>query len=204
MANLCCVHLERLMRAVASTGLVINPSPFQHGKTEPSTALADPVQHAAIHYWYDINIPIYEALPAYVAHNGYKNPRGPPSATAFNWAKNYDGTLFSYWSERPQEEKEFGLVMKGYANHFTPWVDIYPTEELMAGGSTDEVVLVDVGGSFGHNIMKLQAKHSPGPGRLVLQDLPGVTKGAEVDGSVKVMAHDFMTPQPIKGMSVLG
>jgi len=61
----------------------------------------------------------------------------------------------------------------------------------------DDVVVVDVGGNIGHDILGFQQKYNLKPGRLVLQDRPEVIAITIVDSSIKAMAHDIMTPQPI-------
>lgn len=107
--------------------------------------------------------------------------------------------MFSYWEDRPKQQADFAQCMKGYAGLQTSWTDIYPTDKLVAGGDDDDVVVVDVGGSVGHDLKRFQAKHALAPGRLVLQDQAGVIQVHQVDSSVKTMVYDFFTPQPIKG-----
>jgi len=73
---------------------------------------------------------------------------------------------------------------------------------LIKGAKTgeDEVLLVDVGGSLGHDISEFRKKHPSAPGRLVLQDLPAViAQGKDLDSKIEPKAHDFFTEQPIKG-----
>ena len=188
---------------LAASRLAANPGPHQYAMTHFSESLADPTQHSAIRYWYDVNIPLYTSFPAYLSHEGYQIPKGGPASCMFNWAKNYKGTLFEWFSQHPEQEKDFGYCMKGYAGNFTPWTDIFPTEELVSGGDSKDVVVVDVGGSFGHDINVFQAKHSLGPGRLVLQDQEKVIALAQVNEGIQAMTHDFMTPQVIKGRSMM-
>jgi trans-aconitate methyltransferase len=65
---------------------------------------------------------------------------------------------------------------------------------------------VDVGGAGGHisNMLALEYPHL----QLVVQDLPKVVMAAkkgsppEVAARVKIMAHDFFDPQPIKDADV--
>ena len=81
--------------------------------------------------------------------------------------------------------------------------DFYPVEDRLGKGmSTDEdaVLLVDVGGGLGHDLQEFQRKHPELPGRLVLEDQPAVIAGTtDIHKSIEPMAHDFFTPQPIKG-----
>ena len=67
----------------------------------------------------------------------------------------------------------------------------------------EEVRLVDVGGSTGHDILALKKTHPNLTGRLVLQDLPATTESVDADvlavDGIEHMAYDFFTPQPIQG-----
>ena len=84
------------------------------------------------------------------------------------------------------------------------WTDLYPAKSLISDKiemAEDAVLLVDVGGSGGH-VMEHFAK-TPGQrtGRLIVQDLPGALGDADAlkQQGIEAMAHDFFTPQPIKG-----
>lgn len=75
--------------------------------------------------------------------------------------------------------------------------DFYPVQELLVKGArTDEdaVLLVDVGGSLGHDIEEFHRKHPTALGRLVLQDLPAVIGQIErIDPAIEPTAYDFFT-----------
>ena len=81
--------------------------------------------------------------------------------------------------------------------------DFYPVQEnLVRGADTGEetVFLVDVGGGKGHDLQELHQKHPKLPRQLVLQDQPDVLIDATgLDSKIRLMEHDFFTPQPIKG-----
>ena len=70
----------------------------------------------------------------------------------------------------------------------------------------DEVIMVDVGGGAGHQCIALRQAHPDLHGRVILQDLPdtiAMTDRATLQNSgTEALAHDFMTPQPIKGARV--
>ena len=70
-----------------------------------------------------------------------------------------------------------------------------PTEQL----SPDQVLMVDIGGNVGHDILAFERAHSNFPGKLVLQDLPQVLEKLERPSSSKlrIMPHDFFLPQPV-------
>lgn len=86
---------------------------------------------------------------------------------------------------------------------------MYPVRErLLFDERKDEhdIVLVDVGGGKGHDLSRFATLHMSDikEPRLVLQDLPDVIEHlTSVDNplppSIKAMAHDFFTPQPVRG-----
>jgi hypothetical protein len=68
-------------------------------------------------------------------------------------------------------------------------------------GQDEDVLLVDIGGGSGHDIMEFHAKQPYVKGRLILQDLPEVVESVkDMPACIKAMAHDFFTPQSIIGM----
>ena len=78
----------------------------------------------------------------------------------------------------------------------------YPVKERLGKDlkGSSETLIVDVGGSLGHDLAAFQANHPELPGRLVLQDLPALI--SQVDHTkpgIEPMTHDFLTPQPVKG-----
>jgi len=104
---------ERLIRNLASNSLITNSSPHQYGLTDFTKSLADPLQHSAVRYLYDVNIPVFGTLPAYTAEEGYKNPVGKPlTQSAFTKAKDIDCTFFEWLQRNPSSEKDFSLCMK--------------------------------------------------------------------------------------------
>jgi hypothetical protein len=68
-------------------------------------------------------------------------------------------------------------------------------------GQDEDVLLVDIGGGSGHDLMDFHAKHPYVKGGLILQDLPEVVESVkDMPACMEVMVHDFFTPQPIIGM----
>jgi hypothetical protein len=65
-----------------------------------------------------------------------------------------------------------------------------------------DVLLVDVGGNQGHDLVRFRKKHPQAPGRLILQDLPAVVAG-HTDENIEGMAYSFLDPQPVKGQSAI-
>lgn len=84
-------------------------------------------------------------------------------------------------------------------------VGFFPVQERLIEDSkitNDDVLLVDMGGSIGHDLSEFKRKWPDAPGRLILQDLPTVVCHAQgLDPAIQVTPHDFFTPQPVKGTS---
>ncbi|EWZ40536.1 S-adenosyl-L-methionine-dependent methyltransferase [Fusarium oxysporum Fo47] len=95
--------------------------------------------------------------------------------------------------------------MGGYRQARLPWMhpSLYPVEETLfpgTDGSPDAPLLVDVAGGLGHDIHEFKKFYPNHPGKLVLQDLPVVINDVkDIDPSIELMPHDFLTEQPIKG-----
>jgi len=86
-------------------------------------------------------------------------------------------------------------------------VGFFPVQERLIEERNiieDDVLLVDMGGSIGHDLSEFKRKWPDAPGRLILQDLPTVLCHAQgLDPAIQVTPHDFFTPQPVKGTSTL-
>jgi hypothetical protein len=79
-------------------------------------------------------------------------------------------------------------------------LDPYSVKELILDGFVDgDVLIVDVGGGYGHDLQK-SCDLFPGSYRTILQDMPETIEGAAVRDQIKVMAYNFFDPQPVKGM----
>lgn len=73
-------------------------------------------------------------------------------------------------------------------------------ERMNVGGSSS--ALVDVGGGMGQTLEDFRVHVPEYTGELVLQDLPEVIEVARrqgLDARISLQAHDFFTPQPVKG-----
>ncbi len=97
--------------------------------------------------------------------------------------------------------------MAGYVEGQPRWMDhdFYPFKERLGRGlkGESEALIVDVGGSLGHDLVAFKAKHPELPGRLVLQDLPAVISQVDViKPGIEPTIHDFLTPQAVKGSSL--
>jgi hypothetical protein len=69
----------------------------------------------------------------------------------------------------------------------------------------ESVLMIDIGGSSGHDIIDFHKAFPNLPGRLVLQDLPStidvIPRGTLPKG-IEPQGYDFFTPQPVKEAKV--
>ncbi|KAJ0348077.1 hypothetical protein COL154_013788 [Colletotrichum chrysophilum] len=118
---------------------------------------------------------------------------------------NTELDCFSHFAANLPYEMQFVQHMGVYRQGRPSWMDekFYPVKERLLDGfdtSGDVVVLVDVGGSFDHDIDEFRRKYPKSPGRLISQDLPSVIRQIQnSDANIERMGHDFFAEQPIKG-----
>ena len=81
------------------------------------------------------------------------------------------------------------------------WTDYFPVEEEIGKGARQDpeaVLFVDIAGGMGHEGLALKNRYPNLRGRFVNQDLPQIVVDQKLDG-IESMAHDILTPQPVKG-----
>lgn len=185
----------RVMRMFVAMGLCTYESEVY--KANSKTAL---MVHGSASYQ---TIQVGAKLPQYLKERSYKNP-SDPSDSPFIYAF---GEPFWTWLRKEDRLARYGKLMaSGLGGRSSVISNHYPVEEtLLQGpdGGSDEIALVDVGGSRGHDLVKIRNKYPNLRGKLVLQDLPDVIASCdpkELEG-ITTMPHDFFTPQPIIGMS---
>ncbi|UKZ78181.1 hypothetical protein TrVFT333_005916 [Trichoderma virens FT-333] len=162
---------------------------------ELTFSLQTPMERILQHSWAELNNYINPTDPA----NGPFQFANNTSENWFEWAPKQGNGVF----------KDFSNHMGAYNSGRPKWVDpnFYPAREQLIDGFMAEVsdqgavMLVDVGGSLGHDIELFLKQFPNNPGRLILQDLPDVIKQARsigLSGKIELMEHDFFTEQPIK------
>lgn len=64
----------------------------------------------------------------------------------------------------------------------------------------DETLMIDIGGSAGHDIIDFHKAFPDLPGNLILQELPTTIKSLPPDfpKDIEAQSHDFFTPQPVQ------
>ncbi|KAM0543253.1 hypothetical protein ACHAPJ_012398 [Fusarium lateritium] len=196
------VLVRRMIRQISGQNLV--------SETGEDTYITTPWMHALVAdqalanvyggLYNFVNAPMFRTLPMYLKETTYKNPTDPNDC---NWQfmKGSKENLFQSLGGDPVAAREFNDAMESHSKYnLTPWPEVYPTETLVADSKPDRPLVVDVGGSKGHDLTKFHLRHPNIPeGSLVLQDLPDILKELTIADTISVHPHDFFTPQPVKG-----
>jgi hypothetical protein len=146
--------------------------------------------------------------PKYLRETKYHAPTEPTDGFV-QYANQTKLNIFEYLQSIPTLFQDFNMFMGNTMGAREYWHEWYDVEGRLLTGfdSGDEsVLLVDVGGGKGHDLVAFDAsfgKHPRNtPGKLVLQDLPPVIDTITPDGpgaGITAMPHDFFTEQPVKG-----
>ena len=110
---------------------------------------------------------------------------------------------WQYLKENPVLRESMDAYMAVRRRSKTTWFDIFPAEAYFGGAIHDDpnrALLVDIGGSTGHDVMAFKDRYPHLHGRFILQDLPeAFDKMTAPLAGVEIMPYDFFTPQPVKG-----
>lgn len=204
--------VERLLRSVVSVGFLTYES--QHGiykHTLLSMPWAQPQSLASdmFNFCYDSCLAPMILLPDWLEHNNIDHPSEPTGDTAgthnpLTYRHGTEGrSVFETLAQNPENLSVFGRVLKAAAN-LKPLTGIYPWERL-ADADPKKPLFVDIGGGPGHAIGAILGAYPNLPASgFFLQDLPKVIELAKqsLPAGVKSQAHDFFTPNPVKGAKV--
>lgn len=145
------------------------------------------------------------SLNEYLQNSGYKTP-STPTDTIYQYAHKTNMNFFEHLQSKPPNGELFNYHMGGYRQGRPSWMDagFYPVQDNLLKGfdSTDSeaALLVDIGGSIGHDLDEFRTKFPEVPGRLVLQDLPIVIgQITELNPKIERVSYDFHEEQPVKG-----
>ena len=121
------------------------------------------------------------------------------------WDDTYNMSFFKFFEKNEDQRRYFDDYMAVRRKGLLSWHEVFPmASHLVPGFKSNEpeaVLLVDVGGNWGHELQSFHQAHADAPGRLILQDLPIMTDkfGGKNPAGIEVMTYDFFTPQPVKG-----
>ncbi|KAJ5770121.1 uncharacterized protein N7511_002172 [Penicillium nucicola] len=197
------VLLARILKHLCAMGVILETGPNEYRRTGLSISLAMKRYNDAYPCMTNCITAGVLALPAQLKKNGYKNPSDGKEC-AFQRGFQTDLHFFEFMKANPEAASQFNNHMTAYHQGRPSWMDtgFYNVKSLFTNVSQDDVLLVDVGGSMGHDLSEFKRKWPEAPGRLVLQDLPDViaqAKTMQLSSSIEAVEHDFFTKQPVKG-----
>ncbi|CAG7931716.1 unnamed protein product [Penicillium olsonii] len=138
-------------------------------------------------------------LPEYFEAKGWRNPDDIEDSP-FNFALGSKTGYFGYMSSKTYYQNAFDTVMASpYRRDEKSWTDFFPVEEKLRVQSPSDVLLVDVGGGRGKDLLSFRERFPNLQGRLVLQDLSHVAETAEIPSEIEAQVHNFFDEQPVKG-----
>ena len=193
--------LIRLLRYLVAMHAIGEAGTDSYLANNVTKNLVLPQLEAGINHTYDLVGTATMALPSFLAKNKYQNPTDPKNC-AFQDGFHTQDNLFEWFPKHPEYLENFNHWMTGQREGRAYWLDFFPFEERVAKdfkAGDGAVMFVDVGGARGHEVEAIKKKHPSLPGRFILQDLPDTVKQASPVPGMEAVAHDFFTPQPIKG-----
>ncbi|GAB1217535.1 hypothetical protein ATERTT37_006774 [Aspergillus terreus] len=199
--------VSMVLKVLVATGYVLEAGVQLYTPSALTMVMADPVMEAATRAAFDIGHACVTYSPEFFRRNNNQAPTSIED-TPFQLSKNTKLGYFSWLSENPSLAKDFQQFMSIKQQKTPSWVDWFDIDRVLLAGlnTTEETVLfVDVGGGEGLYTQAFNSKCPPSrtPGRRILQDLPHVFSNlANTPEATELMAHDFFTPQPIKGARV--
>ncbi|KAI0426971.1 putative O-methyltransferase [Xylaria sp. FL1042] len=195
--------LRRLFRLLAAENVIRELGEDRYGATAFSEALGqtgEPVAQTILsgtHHGLDSS----RMLPQFLARTAYAEPLDPRNSSYMNLTPERLA-MFERCRANSDYQASFIGFMRGMAAYKLDWTEIYDTKILMSDFDTNgEVPLfVDVGGAHGVDVERLLNRYPDLPsGKLILQDTPDVIAMAKVSDKITILAHDFFTPQPVRG-----
>ncbi|KKK13220.1 putative O-methyltransferase, partial [Aspergillus rambellii] len=193
--------IVRLMRVMTALGLCSSPEPEVYQPTSKTAILTQPIGRDGIRCIYDLTMPTLAKLPEYFREHNYATPQ-EYAQSPMCWAVGQ--SQFEWLAEHRHQQVLFNSYMSSRRQGKPNWFDVYPVERLGEPSATqeDEVLVVDVGGNQGHDLIRFRERYPDLKGRLVLQDLPAVVAGCCSSEIIEPMAYSFLDPQPIKGKGI--
>lgn len=200
--------VERLLKHVATENFVEETGPDTYLANDVTRCCATSGAKGAIDDIYQM-LPVAGAVPEFLKDSGYANPTNK-NKTAWQLAYKTNQHFFEYVNAPGREAKLEAL--RNHMDFKTVGLRWFEVPKLMSAifsdvrVQPDDVLVVDVGGSGGHDLLAYETAQPAGPGRLILQDLPTTIDSLDADmfaqHRIEIMGHDFFTPQPVKAAKV--
>jgi hypothetical protein len=159
------------------------------------------------HSSFDLFFPIGAKLMEYMRETKiHQFPKKPQQKSPFEFA--HGCAMFEYMGENQDQRDYLDDYMAIRRQGLVNWHETFPMAAELgpeARKDNESVLLVDIGGGWGHDLQSFHKAHPDVPGRLILQDLPIIIERVQREGrpeGVECMIHDFFKTQPIRGQSL--
>ncbi|KAI1744721.1 S-adenosyl-L-methionine-dependent methyltransferase [Xylaria scruposa] len=192
------IVLGRILRYLASVGMIQEVAQDSFAANAISKTLAQPGYEGGIRHFFDNVGPVLQAFPDYLSETQYQDVSNATNS-AFQKAFSTDLPAFAWLPTQPERFAPLQQVMTVQGASGVPWFSVFPFEKEL-GNFTGAHAFVDVGGGFGHQSLALLKAFPALHGKIVLQDLPQTFEQLpfQLDG-IEPKPHDFFEAQPIKG-----
>ncbi|KAI1342877.1 putative O-methyltransferase [Xylariaceae sp. FL0016] len=196
------VLLSRLLKQLATGNIVKEVDADTYSSTPVSDVLATPTGAGPVVDCFTTVAKINSGALQYFRDRSFANPVDKEDSmwmAASGTKQHYFDWIFQ--SGGPE-------AIDGFLKHMefktleTKWYEAAPVKDILGtqcGGS--DVLIVDVGGNTGYDVLGFQKAHADIPGRLIVQDMPKAIEAINSDDikPVEPMTHDFFMEQPVKG-----
>ncbi|PSN74542.1 S-adenosyl-L-methionine-dependent methyltransferase [Corynespora cassiicola Philippines] len=197
------VLISRFLKHLNAAGFVKETGPNEYIGNDITAALATRIPSGTTKNCYDCMNLVHGRLPEFFRKTNYKSPTNH-DASPFKYGFNTDLTYWEWISlpENEQSLEDFKAHMesKTLGKKWFQSADMNVEELLGKPSDPSATLMIDIGGSFGHDIIDFHKAFPDLPGKLVLQELPATIKNLPSDfpKDIEAQAYDFFTPQPIK------
>ncbi|KAH8692617.1 putative O-methyltransferase [Talaromyces proteolyticus] len=197
------VFLSRILKHLGAMGVINETGPDTYKPTNFAKTLTIQKYADGFPCMTECITSGVEQFPQWLKKNGYEAPTDGKNC-GMQLGFQTDLHFFEFLAANPEYPVRFMNHMAAYHQGRPSWMDpgFYPVQErLFDGLDKDAPLLVDVGGSTGHDLEEFRRKHPEVQGQFVLQDLPEVVQKAQqlISPEIKAMEHDFFKEQPVKG-----
>lgn len=154
--------------------------------------------------WMEMVYPVAANTRQFLASKSFI--RGTETCVQSPFEFVHGSPIWKVMEDSSDQRHNFDMWMRERKKHQeTSWHRIYPPsasfDAASMKSSPDAVLMIDIGGATGSQLINFHSQFPHLPGRLILQDLPVAVASVEVPDGIEVQAYDFFTPQPMKGTS---
>ncbi|KAL4935114.1 hypothetical protein BDV06DRAFT_207631 [Aspergillus oleicola] len=200
--------IARLMRVASAAGFVLEAGPKCYSATAVTRALGTQTYFSGLR-WIHFMSRTTDCLPEYFKDFQHQNPTSNDK-TPFNYHFKTDLGPFEWMTQTSHEiQRDFIQFMAVSRSTGQAWTTYWDVKHRIFDGveiNHDTPLLVDIGGGVGQDLhLVKKALGHVIKGQLVVEDQASVIKNvpnAVHDPNFVYLAHDFFTPQPIRGARI--